>query len=189
MSEGSDSHITASVEATGTTLRCPGCNHETLVWEDDGHNSVCPECRTDALMPVEEAREIEDNRLQEYMESVNETAAALGTDSVDALIYGQLGADGNLYDGSAGTGRTYGHSALESLAPPEPEPSTPSNDISISWGGTPNKSGETYDGVGTDFSFEMKDTDIDPEKIRTDIEKMTRLDLLRDEDDEDEDDG
>ena len=50
-------------EGSGTELKCARCNYSTLVWDHDGHASVCPECSLDALLPAPEADELMANRL------------------------------------------------------------------------------------------------------------------------------
>lgn len=43
---------------------CPNCGYETLVFDDDGHVPVCPECGQDGLFRPADASKIRTNRLQ-----------------------------------------------------------------------------------------------------------------------------
>lgn len=52
-------------EGSGTELKCPGCGYSTIVWNHDGHASICPECGTEAILPAPEADELTANRMRE----------------------------------------------------------------------------------------------------------------------------
>lgn len=52
-------------EGSSTQLECPGCEYRTIVWEFDGHATVCPECGLEALVPEDDAKTLRANRLRE----------------------------------------------------------------------------------------------------------------------------
>lgn len=60
MSERSDATIETTV--SGRSFECPGCDYSTIVFGEDNHADICPECGTDALVPADDAETIRENR-------------------------------------------------------------------------------------------------------------------------------